>query len=167
MFQRKVVEKIKTHILWSNFFYKRAVYEIIWKNTEQLDRSHIIFWCKRNACRIPKATSTHSECVINIAFPLQQWLHNGMLYFVYCLSCPVQKRPETQEQITFVCEGTPIQHPIQPSNLRGVKWHYISRQFHSSLFSFVEARIKLYTSNMQSWCSTGWWKPKLISADDF
>ena len=29
----------------------------------------------RTACRIPKATDTHSEYVILVAFPLQQWLY--------------------------------------------------------------------------------------------
>jgi hypothetical protein len=29
----------------------------------------------RFACWITKATDTHSECVILIAFPRQQWLH--------------------------------------------------------------------------------------------
>ena len=29
----------------------------------------------RILCWIPKATDTHSEYVIGIAFPLQQWLH--------------------------------------------------------------------------------------------
>ena len=33
MFQTKVVEKIKTHILLINsFILNRAVYEIVWKN---------------------------------------------------------------------------------------------------------------------------------------
>ena len=31
----------------------------------------------RIACRVPKATNTHSEYVILIAFPLQQWLHES------------------------------------------------------------------------------------------
>jgi len=32
MFQTKVVEKIKTHFLFNNFFFlNRAVYEIIWE----------------------------------------------------------------------------------------------------------------------------------------
>jgi hypothetical protein len=31
-------------------------------------------WRMRIACWINKATNTHSECVIIIAFPLQQWL---------------------------------------------------------------------------------------------
>jgi hypothetical protein len=29
----------------------------------------------RMACWIPKATNTDSECVIVIAFPQEQWLH--------------------------------------------------------------------------------------------
>ena len=31
----------------------------------------------RIACWIPKATNTHSDCVIRIDFPLQQWLQEG------------------------------------------------------------------------------------------
>jgi hypothetical protein len=31
----------------------------------------------RISCWIPKATNTHSEYVIVIAFPLQQWLHES------------------------------------------------------------------------------------------
>jgi hypothetical protein len=39
----------------------------------------------RNACWIHKATNTHSEHVILIAFPLQQWLHErvSMLRYTY------------------------------------------------------------------------------------
>ena len=32
-------------------------------------------WRMRIACCIPKATNTHSQYVISISFPLQQWLH--------------------------------------------------------------------------------------------
>jgi hypothetical protein len=41
------------------------------------------------ACWIPKATDTHSEYVICIAFPLQQWLRQNALWYiiVHCLSC--------------------------------------------------------------------------------
>ena len=31
----------------------------------------------RITCWIPTATNTHSESIILIAFPLQQWLHEG------------------------------------------------------------------------------------------
>jgi hypothetical protein len=43
MFQTKVVEKIKTHILCSVtfFFENRAVYEIMWKNiVENMEYAH-------------------------------------------------------------------------------------------------------------------------------
>jgi hypothetical protein len=75
--------------------------------------------------------------------------------YVHCLSCPVQKRLETQKEVTFVGEDKPIQRPILPTNLRGVKWHYISRQFRSSLLSFMAERTKLYISITQGRCSTG------------
>ena len=34
-----------------------------------------VIWRMRITCWIPKATNTHSEHVIRIPFPLQQWLH--------------------------------------------------------------------------------------------
>jgi hypothetical protein len=39
----------------------------------------------RIAGLIPKATNTHSEYVIRIAFPIQQWLHElaSMLLYMY------------------------------------------------------------------------------------
>jgi hypothetical protein len=42
-------------------------------------------WCMRIACWIPKATNTHSQYVILIAFPLRHWLHEraSMLRFTY------------------------------------------------------------------------------------
>ena len=44
----------------------------------------------RIACRIPRATNTHSQYVIFIAIPLQKWLHEGasMLRYTYiaCLA---------------------------------------------------------------------------------
>ena len=39
----------------------------------------------RMACWMPKATNAHSECVILIVFPLQQWLHGraSILRYTY------------------------------------------------------------------------------------
>jgi hypothetical protein len=53
MFQRKVVEKIKTHISCSvNFFFEnRAVHEIFWKNMVQAGRSQVTV--KYGACALP------------------------------------------------------------------------------------------------------------------
>ena len=47
-----------------------------------------IIRCMRFACWITKATDTHSEYVILIAFPRQQWLRERasmLLLYVYCL----------------------------------------------------------------------------------
>jgi hypothetical protein len=56
-------------------FENRTVYEIMWKNIAESDRSQMTIWCMRMACCIPKATDTHSEYVTLIAFSLQQRLH--------------------------------------------------------------------------------------------
>jgi hypothetical protein len=63
----------------------RAVYGIIWKNSVEPGRRRLTIWRMRTACWLPKATDTHSECVILIAFPLQQWLREraSMLRYTY------------------------------------------------------------------------------------
>jgi hypothetical protein len=49
-----------------------------------------ITWRMRIACRIPKATNTHSQYVIIIVFPLQQLLHErvSLLRYTY-IACLV------------------------------------------------------------------------------
>ena len=53
------------------FFENSVVYQIKWKNILQPCRPQTTIWCIRIASWIPKATNTLSECVILIAFPLQ------------------------------------------------------------------------------------------------
>ena len=55
------------------------------KNIVWLDRLQMTVWRMRIACWIPKTTNTHSEYVILIAFPLQQWLREraSMLGYTY------------------------------------------------------------------------------------
>ena len=78
IFQTKVVQKLKTHILclitscWKSCS--------LWCNVEKYytTRQAIddnIIWHIRVACWIPKARNTPSECVILIAILLQPWLH--------------------------------------------------------------------------------------------
>jgi hypothetical protein len=75
---QKVTEKIKTRILlvcptnFIFFFEIRAVYEKMWKNIIQPDRSQMTIWRMRIASCIPKATKTHSEYVIPIVFLVLQ-----------------------------------------------------------------------------------------------
>jgi len=85
----KVVEKLETRVLYSvNLFVKRAVYEMVWKNTVQRDRPQMTIWRMRIACWISKATNTHSEYVILVVFPLQQWFHErASVLYVHCLAC--------------------------------------------------------------------------------
>jgi hypothetical protein len=62
--------------MFSNFLIEnRPLYGIMWKNTVEPDRPQLAIWFMPIACWIPKATSTHSERVIVIAFQQQQWLH--------------------------------------------------------------------------------------------
>jgi len=78
MFQTKVTDKVKRDILYSVTFFE--VVCRLCDNVEKFCRAgHTtgdnIVWCVRFACQIPKATDIHSEYVILIAFPPQQWLH--------------------------------------------------------------------------------------------
>ena len=55
------------------------------KNTVQQDRPQMKIWRMRNASGIPNATNIHSEDVILIDFPLQQWLYEraSILRYTY------------------------------------------------------------------------------------
>jgi hypothetical protein len=50
------------------------------------DRSQMTKRRMRIACWINKATKTHTEYVIFIAFPLQQWLHESASMLRYSTS---------------------------------------------------------------------------------
>jgi hypothetical protein len=81
----KIVEKIKTHILYFITFCRNsAAYEIMWKNMVQPDRAQMTIWRMRFACWITKATDTHSECVI-LTFSQQQLLgkRTSILQYTY------------------------------------------------------------------------------------
>ena len=49
------------------------------RNILEPDRPLMKIWRISIACWIPKVTNTHSGCVILIALPLQQWLHERAL----------------------------------------------------------------------------------------
>jgi hypothetical protein len=67
------------------FSENRAVYELMWKNMVVPERPQLTVWRMRIACWIPEATNFHSEYVILISFPLQQWLHesSSILHYIY------------------------------------------------------------------------------------
>ena len=90
MFQTKVVEKIKTHILCSVIFFFEilALYEIMWKDFAEPDRPQMTIWRMRIACWVPNATNALSEYVIFIVLPLQQWLHE-CTSVLHCSTLPI------------------------------------------------------------------------------
>ena len=89
---RNVSDKIcwKKNLYSIAFFENRAMCEIMWKYIIQPDRPHMTIQHMRIACWIPKATNTHSEYVILIAFPLQLRLHKCASLLRYtCIACLV------------------------------------------------------------------------------
>jgi len=90
MFQSKVVEKIKSHILCSvTFFLKSCRYETMWKNIVEPVRSPKI-WRICIICWIPKTTDTHSECVNTYRCSTAAMFARTRLIVtlcVHCLSC--------------------------------------------------------------------------------
>jgi len=73
--------------MFSNFyiFEYRDIYEIVWKNMVEPDRSQMRIWRMRVAYWIPKASDTLSESVTLSAFPLQRWLQtrDSLLRYTY------------------------------------------------------------------------------------
>ena len=87
MFQTKVVDKLKTHILCSvTLFDNRAVYETIRINDVQWGRQY-------GACALHAGyprLQTHTGCVLIIAFPIQQRMHERASIYTQ----PVLLRPK-------------------------------------------------------------------------
>jgi hypothetical protein len=85
IFQKKFVEKIKTHILCPTTFSKIMPFVRYCENTVQPDRAQMKIWHMCIACWMSKATNTHAKYVIFIAFTLQQWLdeRDSMLCYTY------------------------------------------------------------------------------------
>jgi hypothetical protein len=91
MFQTKVVEKIKTHILCPVTVFRKSCR--VWHNVEKhgpASRPQVTIWRMCIACWIPKATNTFRLC--NTAFPPQKkCLHERASILRYtsiaCLVC--------------------------------------------------------------------------------
>ena len=66
--KRSVSDKKKLQRKSKHSYENRAVYEIMWKNIVEPDRSQMTIWRTRIACWVPKATNTHSEYVILFCF---------------------------------------------------------------------------------------------------
>jgi hypothetical protein len=75
-----------THFTFNNIFFRKSWrFEVTWKNAVQPDRPQMAIRRKRATCWLPKTTNTHSEYVIIIAFPLQQWLQERASLLLYTI----------------------------------------------------------------------------------
>jgi len=77
LFQTKVVEEIKTPLMFNNVFPEsQAVYEIMWKNTVESAHAH---------CVLDNQGYSHTLRIRNTPVPLQQWLRHlaAMLRYTY------------------------------------------------------------------------------------
>ena len=65
----------------------------MWENIVEPAWLQMVIWRVRITCWILKATNTHSECVILIAFPLQQWWdERASMLRCTCVACLVYLR---------------------------------------------------------------------------
>ena len=70
-------ENQRTHFMFNNFFFENRV---LYENVEKYGRTKeatddTVIRRMRFSCWITRATNTHSEYVIVIGFPRQQWFH--------------------------------------------------------------------------------------------
>jgi len=69
-----------------------AVYEIMWKNSVERGRPHMTIWHMGIESWIRRATYTHSDYVMLIAFLPQQLLHERASVLRYIRTLPVLLR---------------------------------------------------------------------------
>jgi len=105
MFQTKVVQKIKPHILCPitiflinlffilfYFFENSAVNEIMWKNTAEPGRPRMTTLRMRILCWILKATNTIRTCNIYwfSTATISIWTHRIVKLRIHCVSCYIR-----------------------------------------------------------------------------
>jgi len=84
--QTKVVEKTKTHLMFSNLLKENPAFdEILWKNTVDSEGAQMTIWHMRISRWVPKTKNTRTEHVIVISFLQQQRLHErtSLLRYTY------------------------------------------------------------------------------------
>jgi len=68
-----------------NNIFNRDICVKMWINIVDPSRSQVTIWRMLIACWIPTVIKAHSEFVILVGFPLQQWLNEraSMLRYTY------------------------------------------------------------------------------------
>ena len=131
MFQMKVVEKIKTLILYTITFSQKS-YRLR-DNVEKYYRAGQVTDDMSTACCIPQATQTHththSEYVTLIVFPPQQWLHERPSVLRYTYTACLVRMAEGQITITSPCNFNPLK---TRHRLLYLKTQFVPRSKHFS-----------------------------------
>jgi hypothetical protein len=151
MFEIKVLDKIKTHILCSVTFFRKSYR--LWDNVEKYGTARQaadgnIIRRMRFACWITKATDTHSEYVILTAFPRQQWLRERvpmlrytflpcLLPLLFLLTFKYVTDRETLTKISH-CFNDGYQenctYSFQHNSISHCSYNYVVRNFYSTSF---------------------------------
>ena len=104
---KRCTENQNTHFVYSKIFFENlCVYEIILKNVVQRGRPHMKIRRIRIARWITKATDKHSEYVIIILLPQQEWLRERASMSRYTqITC----------HVTWSTDGNCVRRPINPT----------------------------------------------------
>jgi hypothetical protein len=91
IFQTKVVEKIKTRVLWSIIFPEsRAVYDIMRTNMVEPDRPQMTIYMAHALCVLDNYGYRHTLRIWNISCFWKQWFReraSKLHLYAHCLSC--------------------------------------------------------------------------------
>jgi hypothetical protein len=118
-----------------NFFIEnRAVYEIMSKNTVERDSLQTTVWRMPIEFWITKVTDTHSEYVILIAFPLQQWFHDhaSMLGYKHTVSLVSSQSSFSRLRSTWMTSGNSAVWPRNTVSEVESHWITVIYQWHSN-----------------------------------
>jgi hypothetical protein len=162
IFQTKVAENIKAHILCSITFFRKSC--SLWDNVEKYGTArHVadgsIVRRMHKACWVTKSSDTHSEYVILLAFPWQQWLRErAQCYFISTLAlvfpcfCFSFKR-HLNIDCTRNCSYPALNHLI-PNSL----FTYISRFYTLAVNSEYLVNISLHSHMWGGVWFVCWWQ---------
>jgi len=145
----------------NNFFFEnRAVYEIMWRNIVDLGGSYMIIWHMRIACRIPKATHTHTHKLTickTYCFSTTRLVARTRLsatLYVPCLSCWVLKL-EVHKRNSGLSMFNPLNPELNPIcyllTLLGAH-HFL----HVSRIRVESLTLRLLMSYIYIWRAYSW-----------
>jgi hypothetical protein len=89
-------ENLNKIFIFNNFAENSTVYETMWKNVVESDRSQWRYHTTLVDCMLDNwATDMHSEFIILMAVPLQQWLHERASMLRYTSVVSIVNYPDS------------------------------------------------------------------------